>query len=94
MRESTPFILSGPRLKAAFAEYEITSTFECTERLVAGDLAVDRGWDIQVRSRSGGEAMVNRQRLPAECRSRGRQRKRGTQLGQRRTNPKRVQPVG
>lgn len=36
-----------PRLKAAFAAYEITSTFECIERLVAGDLAVDRGWDIQ-----------------------------------------------
>jgi uncharacterized protein (TIGR02246 family) len=53
-----------PRLKAAFAEYEITSTFECTERLLAGDLAVDRGWDIQrLRSRSGGEAMVNRQRV-------------------------------
>jgi ketosteroid isomerase-like protein len=36
-----------PRLKAAFAAYEIASTFECIERLVAGDLAVDRGWDVQ-----------------------------------------------
>jgi ketosteroid isomerase-like protein len=53
-----------PRLSAAFADYEITSTFECVERLVAGDLAVDRGWDIQrLRSRSGGEAIVNRQRV-------------------------------
>jgi uncharacterized protein (TIGR02246 family) len=53
-----------PRLKAAFAAYEITSTFECIERLVAGDLAVDRGWDIQrLRSRSSGEERINRQRV-------------------------------
>lgn len=53
-----------PRLKAAFADYEITSTFECVERLLAGDLAVDRGWEIQcLRSRSGGEGIVNRQRV-------------------------------
>jgi ketosteroid isomerase-like protein len=36
-----------PRLKAALAAYEITSTFECVKRIVAGDLAVDRCWDIQ-----------------------------------------------
>jgi ketosteroid isomerase-like protein len=53
-----------PPLKAAFAAYEITSTFECVERLVAGDLVVDRGWDIQqLRPRSGGEEVVNRQRV-------------------------------
>jgi len=53
-----------PRLKAAFAAHEITSTFECIERLVAGDLAVDRGWDIQrLRSRSGGEEVIHRQRV-------------------------------
>jgi ketosteroid isomerase-like protein len=53
-----------PRLKAAFAAYEITSTFECAERLVAADLAVDRGWDIQrLRPRSGGEQIVHRQRV-------------------------------
>jgi ketosteroid isomerase-like protein len=53
-----------PRLKAAFAACEITSTFECVERSVAGDLAVDRGWDIQrLRPRSGGEEMVNRRRV-------------------------------
>jgi ketosteroid isomerase-like protein len=53
-----------PRLKAAFAAYEITSTFECIERLVAGDLAVDRGWDVQqLRPRSGGEVLVHRQRV-------------------------------
>jgi uncharacterized protein (TIGR02246 family) len=52
------------RLKAAFAAYEIASTFECVERLVAGDLAVDRGWDVQrLRPRSGGEQIVNRQRV-------------------------------
>jgi ketosteroid isomerase-like protein len=53
-----------PRLKAAFAAYEVTSTFECVERLVVGDLAVDRGWDIQrLRPRAGGEELVNRQRV-------------------------------
>jgi ketosteroid isomerase-like protein len=53
-----------PRLKAAFAAYEINSTFECVERLVAGDLAVDRGWDVQrLRPRSGGEEIVSRQRV-------------------------------
>jgi ketosteroid isomerase-like protein len=53
-----------PRLKAAFVAYEISSTFECVERLISGDLAVDRGWDIQrLRSRSDGEEMINRQRV-------------------------------
>jgi ketosteroid isomerase-like protein len=53
-----------PRLKAAFAAYEITSVFECVERLIAGDLAVDRGWDVQrLRSRSNGEERINRQRV-------------------------------
>jgi uncharacterized protein (TIGR02246 family) len=53
-----------PRLKAAFAAYKITSEFECVERFVAGDLAVDRGWDVQqLRPRFGGEEMVNRQRV-------------------------------
>lgn len=53
-----------PRLKAAFATFEITSTFECIERLLAGDLAVDRGWDVQrLRSRTGGDEMLNRQRV-------------------------------
>jgi ketosteroid isomerase-like protein len=53
-----------PRLQAAFAAYEITSTFECVERLVVGDLAIDRGWDIQrLRPRAGGDEIVNRQRV-------------------------------
>ena len=53
-----------PRLKAAFTTYEITSAFECIERLLAGDLAVDRGWDVQrLRPRTGGDEMFNRQRV-------------------------------
>lgn len=53
-----------PHLSAAFAAYEITSKFECVERLVAGDLAIDRGWDIQeLRPRLGGDAVIHRQRV-------------------------------
>jgi ketosteroid isomerase-like protein len=53
-----------PRLKAAFAAYDITSTFECVERLVAGEVAVDRGWDVQqLRPRPGGEVLLHRQRV-------------------------------
>jgi ketosteroid isomerase-like protein len=53
-----------PRLKAAFAVYDITSIFECVERLVAGDVSVDRGWDVQqLRPHSGGEVLVHRQRV-------------------------------
>ena len=53
-----------PRFAAAFAAYEIISAFECEERLISGDLAFDRGWDVQqLRSRSGGEALSARQRV-------------------------------
>jgi uncharacterized protein (TIGR02246 family) len=53
-----------PRLAAALAAYEIEPAFECEERLVSGDLAVDRGWDVQVvRPRSGGETREQRQRV-------------------------------
>jgi ketosteroid isomerase-like protein len=32
--------------------------------LLAGDLAVDRGWDVQrLRPRTGGDEMFNRQRV-------------------------------
>jgi ketosteroid isomerase-like protein len=52
------------RLEAAFASYEINSNFECVERLVAGDIAFDRGWDIQtLQPRSGGEPLISRQRV-------------------------------
>jgi ketosteroid isomerase-like protein len=53
-----------PRLAAAFAMYEILPVFDCEERLVSGDLAFDRGWDVQkLRPRSGGELQSHRQRV-------------------------------
>jgi ketosteroid isomerase-like protein len=53
-----------PMLAAAFAAYEIVSTFECEERLVSGDLVFDRGWDVQkLHPRSGGEVQSHRQRV-------------------------------
>jgi hypothetical protein len=33
------------RLAAALSAYEVTPSFEREERLVAGDLAFERGWD-------------------------------------------------
>lgn len=53
-----------PRFAAMFAAYEGTSAFEREERLISGDLAFDRGWDIQtLRPRSGGEVQTYRQRV-------------------------------
>ena len=53
-----------PRLAATLRSYDITPSFEREERLVAGDLAFERGWDIQkVHSRTGGEVMTHRQRV-------------------------------
>ena len=53
-----------PRLTTAFLAYEVTSVFECEERLVDGALAFERGWDVQtVRPRNGGEVIVQRQRV-------------------------------
>jgi ketosteroid isomerase-like protein len=53
-----------PRLAAALAAYEIEAEFECEERIVSGDFAFDRGWDVQrVRPRAGGEAREQRQRV-------------------------------
>jgi len=53
-----------PQLEAAIASYEIESRFECVERLVSGDLAVDLGWDIQVvRPRGAGAAKEGRHRV-------------------------------
>lgn len=53
-----------PRLTAAFAAYEIRSTFERVEQLVMGDLGVDRGWDVQqLRPFSGGAEILMRQRV-------------------------------
>lgn len=53
-----------PRLLAAFLANDITSAFECEERLVSGDLAFDRGWDTQtIKPRAGGESQSHRQRV-------------------------------
>jgi ketosteroid isomerase-like protein len=53
-----------PRLVATLKSYDITPSFEREERLIVGDFAFERGWDIQqVRSRTGGEVMTHRQRV-------------------------------
>jgi uncharacterized protein (TIGR02246 family) len=53
-----------PRLTAALAAYEIDPAFEREELLVAGDLAFDRGWDLQrIRPRAGGDVQAQRQRV-------------------------------
>ena len=53
-----------PRLDAALSAYDITPSFEREERLVAGDFAFERGWDIQqVRPHGGGEVTTHRQRV-------------------------------
>ena len=53
-----------PRLVAAFSANDITSAFECEERLVSGDLAFDRGWDTQtIKPRAAGESQSYRQRV-------------------------------
>ena len=54
----------APRLAAALTAYEVTPSFEREERLVSGDLAFERGWDVQqIRPRSGGEVKTQRQRV-------------------------------
>ncbi len=51
-------------LTAAFAASRVEPVFEAEERLVSGDLAVERGWDVQtVRPRGGGPASTRRQRV-------------------------------
>lgn len=53
-----------PQLAAALAAYDIDSSFEREEQLVAGDLAFERGWDVQtLRPRDGGPASTGRQRV-------------------------------
>jgi ketosteroid isomerase-like protein len=53
-----------PRLVATLSAYEVTPSFEREERLVTGDLAIERGWDIQrIRPRAGGEMKTHRQRV-------------------------------
>ena len=53
-----------PRLAQAFAAFDVTIEFEREERIVSGDLAYERGWDVQtVRPRAGGETRHQRQRV-------------------------------
>ncbi len=52
------------QLEAALAAYDVESTFEREEQVVSGDLAFERGWDVQtVRPRAGGPARTARQRV-------------------------------
>ena len=54
----------APRLAATLNAYDVTPSFEREERLVSGDFAFERGWDIQqIRPRSGGETKTHRQRV-------------------------------
>jgi len=54
----------GPRLAATLSAYDVTPSFEREERLVAGDFAFERGWDIQqIRPCTGGEVTTHRQRV-------------------------------
>ena len=53
-----------PRLVAAFAAFEVVPTFEREERIVSGDLAFERGWDVQtLRPRAGGDERTQRQHV-------------------------------
>ena len=53
-----------PRLVAALAAYDVDVSFEREEQLVSGDLAFERGWDVQVvKPRSGGAGRTQRQRV-------------------------------
>ena len=54
----------APALAAALEVYEVTPAFECQERIVAGEWAFDRGWDVQtMQPRAGGSAVTRRQRV-------------------------------
>jgi uncharacterized protein (TIGR02246 family) len=53
----------APRLAAVLNIY-VTPSFEREERLVSGDFAFERGWDVQrFRPRVGGEMKTQRQRV-------------------------------
>jgi uncharacterized protein (TIGR02246 family) len=65
---SVPALTGREAVRALFtatlAACEIDPQFESEERLVSGDLAVERGWDVQtIRPRSGGAAQTRRQRV-------------------------------
>jgi uncharacterized protein (TIGR02246 family) len=53
-----------PRLAATLRSYDVTPSFERVERLVEGDFAFERGWDVQhFRPYTGGETTTHRQRV-------------------------------
>ena len=53
-----------PRLAAALAAFDVESSFEREERVVSGDLAFERGWDVQhITPRDGGAAITQHQRV-------------------------------
>jgi uncharacterized protein (TIGR02246 family) len=53
-----------PLLEAAFATYQIESSFERVECFRSDPLAIDCGWDIQrLHPHQGGEARTVRQRV-------------------------------
>src|SRR5262245_15904679 len=53
-----------PRLASAFSAYDIEAHFEREERIVSGDLAFERGWDVQqVTPRTGGNGLTQRQHV-------------------------------
>jgi uncharacterized protein (TIGR02246 family) len=53
-----------PLLVQALAAYEIQPSFRSVERIVAGDLAIDLGWDEQtVMPRDGSPPRTQRQRV-------------------------------
>lgn len=53
-----------PRLAATFNVYDITPSFQREERLVSGDFAFERGWDVQeIRPRGGGENNASAARI-------------------------------
>jgi hypothetical protein len=60
---------NSSRARHAAMRDEIIPTFECQERLIADELAFERGWDVQnLRARV---VPTVRGALPAECHSRG-----------------------
>jgi uncharacterized protein (TIGR02246 family) len=53
-----------PMLEAAFAKYDVSIEFEREEQVVSGDLAFDRGWDVQTaRVRETNEMTTRRHRV-------------------------------
>ena len=63
-REPAGWSAMRPALAAAFAAYDVAPSFEREEQIVSGDLAFERGWDVQhVEPRDGGEPRDQRQRV-------------------------------